>query len=610
MKAKLTAIFFLLSLCLLCACGGAGEVNPRYREEPVKVYTDGEEVGELTLRFYNRTPNVPYLGMSEYSEYVKQQPLTIHPEGNDTYVLENGIGEELICDAKEGRIVVKDWGKFFDLPLPLEDEALGWKDTQTHFARITKVEYEGKAAPVTLDFAKYGIRLYADQDDIYLPVSTLSNIMTDIATNHMLYNGENLYVQRISLDGTGIEGFYQSERFKAEINGEKRKPDIIKQSYADLCFNFDYFFGHPGVAVLDEAIADKGLDQALKDLGKEGRDIRRGLLSNDLEEYVSTLNHLFNAYLSDGHTLFTEMASLMMTPEIASDTVKLERMEQKYFEDLLDTPPILKQMIHATVRPQRELAWGEEVYRESGSTAFIRLDGFLPDEEAWADYYQSGGDLPEDDLGIVASGLRKASQNPDIENVIFDLSCNGGGSPDVMMAILAMTTGQDEMYGIQKITGQKMTFTFEADTNFDGVFDEKDKETRYDFNYGVLVTRHAFSCGNLFPFIFQEGGAVVIGEPSSGGSCCVQAGTDAEGFNYYMSSARWQLIDSEGNTVEGGCSVDLPTTVVSSEDADNLLFLLGVNENLPFYSDLYDDEKLDEMMNEWFAADEESDEAA
>ena len=89
---------------------------------------------------------------------------------------------------------------FFDLPLPLEGEAMGFKDTSTRFARITNVEYEGEKSPVNIDFSEYGIKVYADDEDIYLPVSTLSNMMTDIATNHMLYNGEKLFVKRVTLD--------------------------------------------------------------------------------------------------------------------------------------------------------------------------------------------------------------------------------------------------------------------------------------------------------------------------------------------------------------------------------------------------------------------------
>ena len=144
---------------------------------------------------------------------------------------------------------------------------------------------------------------------------------------------------------------------------------------------------------------------------------------------------------------------------------------------------------------------------------------------------------------------------------------------------------------------QDMTFTFETDTNFDGVYDEKDNEVHYDFNYGVLTTRHAFSCGNLFPFIAREGGAVIIGEPSSGGSCCIQAGSDAEGFRYMMSSAQWQLRDLEGDDLEAGCPVDIPIEAKSNRFLNAAVSLLNVDEAPPSYDQYFDDGYYDDSKS-------------
>ena len=612
-KAVRRTWIMILALGIVMTYGPSGArsvsaeetAEPFMQEQETKVYTDGEEAGELTLRFYEETPDIPYLGMGAYSQYLKGQPLTLRENGDGTYALMNSTGAEISCDPDAGVIVIPDWDGFFDMPLPLEDEAKGWKDTTLHTVRITNVEFEGEPEEVTLDFSKYGIRIYADENDIYLPVSTLSNIMTDIATNHILYNGENLYVQRISIDEKPIEGLYDSESFRNKINGEARPDDIVKQCYADLCFNFDYFFGHPGKAPLDEALADKGLEQALTDLGDEGAGIKEGLLSSDFAEYLSAVSKLFAVCLSDGHTMFTGGLTLLTSPEVRENALFSAALGSGSMMDMLQSPETLKQALHMIIGVQRNEVWGREVYRESGNTAIIRLDSFMPDEDAWESYYTGEGELPEDSLGIVISGLRRAAENPAIRNVIFDLSCNEGGSPDVMMTILAMTTGQDQLRGKQKITGQNMIFTFEADTNLDGIYDEKDKETKYDFNYGVLVTRHAFSCGNLFPFVIQDAGAVLIGEPSSGGSCCIQVGTDAEGLSYVMSSGQWQLLDPQGGDVEGGCIIDLPIEPVSNDIVDLMISLMGVDEGLPSFESYFDEAMLDEMMNGYFKTTED-----
>ena len=149
-----------------------------------------------------------------------------------------------------------------------------------------------------------------------------------------------------------------------------------------------------------------------------------------------------------------------------------------------------------------------------------------------------------------------------------------------------------------------MVVTFEADTNLDGVIDEKDKETVYDqFNYGVLTSRQSFSCGNLFPIVMQEEGAVLIGEPTGGGSCCVQIAVQPDGLTYNMSSAQWALIEENGTSVEDGCNTDIQISPrVTRVTVD------GVESVNVDYSPYFDDKKLNKLMNDWFA--EEQKEAA
>ena len=598
MKRKwLAGILVLWAITVFSLTASADEIQ--YTQKETEVIRDQEEAGELPLRFYEETPHVPYMGFCEYSKFMRRQTLALREE-DGLVILENGNGDELVCDIEAGKITIRDWNQFFALPLPLEHEALGWKDTSTSFIRIAAVDFEGEPAPVELDLGRYGIRIYADEEDIYLPVSVLSNLMTDIATNHLLYNGEKLFARRMDLEGSSPAGFWESEAFQKLFEGEDRPEDIIQQCYADLCFTFDHFFGHPGVAALDEALAQKGLDQALTDLGRKGTSIKEGLLSPSLAEYISAMNELFMACLSDGHTVFTSWMALMQVAGFEKNQSFRDKLGNVL--KILESPKTMQQILNLIIPVQRSAAWGDETYREYGSTAIIRLDTFMPDEKAWNSYYNGEGDFPQDCLGTVISGLRKAAENPDIENIIFDLTCNNGGSPDVMMAVLAVTTGQNQLYGIHKLTGQKLVFTFEADTNFDGVYDEADKEVHYDYNYGVLTSRYAFSCGNLFPIIAQEAGAVIIGEPTSGGSCCVQVGSDAHGFIYMLSSAQWQLTDAQGEGVEGGCSVDLPIDTKSPGLLDKLASTVGIDTVKPVYSDFYDEERLDGMMNEWFGS--------
>ena len=129
-----------------------------------------------------------------------------------------------------------------------------------------------------------------------------------------------------------------------------------------------------------------------------------------------------------------------------------------------------------------------------------------------------------------------------------------------MCAIVGMVAGDVDFNGCNTLTGQRMRARIQTDRNMDGVIDEQDGEVARDVNFGVLTTRFAFSCGNLFPFMMQENGAAVIGEPTGGGSCIVQMMTLSDGHAFLMSSDQWRILNRNGEGVEAGAVPDLPSS--------------------------------------------------
>ena len=73
-----------------------------------------------------------------------------------------------------------------------------------------------------------------------------------------------------------------------------------------------------------------------------------------------------------------------------------------------------------------------------------------------------------------------------------------------------------------------------------------------------------------------------------------------------MSSGQWQLLDDEGNSVESGCNIDLPIETKSNSVIDKLVSTVGVDNGFPSFMGYFDEEMLDEKMNEWFADKEEA----
>ncbi len=558
------------------------------------VLTGEEQTGSMDLRFYLSAPHVPYYGLKDYVNFMYQTGLTATPLEGGIWEVDNPNGTKILVDPSAGTIEAADWAKFQIPPLPYTT-AVGVKDSASRWTYYSEVSFDDPPAPVTFDFAKYGIPVYADGEDVYLPLELLSTMFTDVACNFVLWNGESVLrpvVDNNTLVMMPLE-WCESKYMSGLLAGNrKREEDVIREDYAELCFTLDYFFGHPGVALLDRGIREKGFDAALDD-APELASIKDRLMDPDMTEYMLALYDLFNIGLDDGHCMYSGIDTLALPgfpyPEV------VERIKTR-LQSMFQLKNFARQGIKGEVEKARKAAWGDDVYRECGNTAILRIDGFNEDRAGWEAYYAGKGEIPMDAVGITWTGLKRASENPAIRNILFDLSVNGGGSSDMLMYMMDLMFGEKFLRGYNVLTGQREHVIVHSDKNLDGVFDEKDDEVKYDFNYAVLTTRAAFSCGNLMPFLMQEHGAVLLGEPTGGGSCSIQMGTLTNGGQYMMSSWLWALRDENGESVEGGCKTDLPIARIEPETPTHEDPRLSGGDYTPYF----DDVMLDKMINEWF----------
>ena len=558
------------------------------------VLTGKEQTGSMDLRFYTSAPHVPYYGLKAYVNFMYQTGLTVTPLDGGVWEVANPNGTKILANPSAGTIEAADWAQFQIPPLPCT-AMTGIKDTACRWTYYSDIVFEGTPAPVAFDFAKYGIALYADEADVYLPLELLSTMFTDVACNHVLWNGESVLKPAVNANDLTMMPleWYESRYMRDLLTGKKqRKEDVIREDYAELCFTLDYFYGHPGTGILDRGISEKGLDAALDDV-PELASIKDRLKDPDMLEYMLALLDLFNIGLNEGHTMYCGFNAFALPdfpcPEIIS---KIENRINSMFQVKSN---FLNELIDA-VRKARTAVWGEDVYRECGSTAIIRIDAFYDDAAGWEAYYAGKGEIPMDAIGITWTGLKKASENPSIKNILFDLSANIGGSNDMLAYMIDLMFGDNVFRGYNVLTGQREYAVLHSDKNLDGVFDEKDDEVKYDFNYAVLTTRASFSCGNLMPILMQEHGAVLLGEPTGGGTCCIQISTLTSGGDYMMSSWLWALRDANGESAEGGCKTDLPIARIEPETPTHEDPRLSNGDYTPFF----DDVMLDRMINEWF----------
>ena len=149
----------------------------------------------------------------------------------------------------------------------------------------------------------------------------------------------------------------------------------------------------------------------------------------------------------------------------------------------------------------------------------------------------------------------------------------------------------------------------------DTVIDAADK-IPCDLRIGVETSSCSFSCGNLFPSVMKELGAMILGEQSDGGCCAIQCMATADGFFYRFSSARSHLTTKDGEQIDLGVPVDADLVEKNADGSNKMVTtpIIGsaieedhsINENKELnwesvdYSQFYNLDRLGEEMDRFF----------
>lgn len=179
-------------------------------------------------------------------------------------------------------------------------------------------------------------------------------------------------------------------------------------------------------------------------------------------------------------------------------------------------------------------------YYEVGDTAYITMDRFYMD--AALDYYALAekGEPPSPDQDTISllyyANQQITREDSPIQNVVVDLSINGGGAVPTAMYLLSWYLGEAQMSISYVATDAEMTTSYCADVNLDHQFDENDTLAGRNLNLYCLTSPSSFSCANLVPWAFKADGRVtLLGRVTGGGSCSVNFMTTAWGASYSLS---------------------------------------------------------------------------
>ncbi len=596
MRSKLF-LYSIATVVILASCGPKARLGKtRVAYEPAdggnftektfpvvyKVIPDAQ----VTLRFYDALPDVPYISVADFQSIVLP--------GSTMTVSHTGVGEYTLANADASAVVnintdvfaSEDFEAFTNQMGLLQPGMANVYYDGMPFVRYKSVTYTPSKVTTTLDMGKYGIDIHADgKGAVYFPFATLADMYTDLFYHHTGFNGEkvvvNTSVNEVSL--AEIDSTYNEPLLSKKVRSES----MATFNYKELCFAMDHFYGFPGRIKYNAQLKEKGLDKVLEEDLENGPEIKQLLLSTSMGDYFTGMLGLLAIYF-DGHTSMD-----ILSPAIGENREKYKDLLAEYTRSqmahmglqglIMEAVAPMMSMIQTSVvvAKQRPEAYGKGVtYFKKGNTAVCVFDSFNSrNEKAWKDYYAGTGPMPTienapgDDMVIFLDALKKADADPEVENLIIDITANGGGSADIVMAMTSLILDKSYISQDNALTGQRAIVEYEVDRNFDGVFDDKDKEVHYDLNFAVLTSGMSFSCGNLFPSMLKDNGVPVMGETSGGGSCAIQAMCTADGFCFQISSFRARLNTLAGENIDEGITPDLPiaTSVaqveVSEEEA-------------------------------------------
>ena len=151
-----------------------------------------------------------------------------------------------------------------------------------------------------------------------------------------------------------------------------------------------------------------------------------------------------------------------------------------------------------------------------------------------------------------------------IENIVVDLTTNGGGNLGAMYSAVGFLTNDNiNLPSYNTLTKEFRLDYYAIDSDDDGDYKDKDAYTQY--NWYILTSRNTFSAANYFASVAKNMGiATVIGEKTGGGMCSVMPCILLDGTTFRISSnnsLRYHYYDDESTQniyyeIESGIAPD------------------------------------------------------
>ena len=500
-------------------------------------------IGFIELGFMDGKEDIPYIRCnSEFFENSIERNITVSSVNADTKKVtfnnrEQNTTAEL--DLTRHTLTFDNYDQFFR-----DGNTVYFDAAQSNLGDYMKmIDYSNIAGqPVVFDWSAQdiGVVIWKDGNsyDLALPLQMFNDVFLASSGFFILYNGNKLYLSNKLTDDYWTSGNQSGTRSKA----------LAEFCYNELCLNLDFNYGLKAIHGIDRFpdfntyFICSGIDRDLK--------------STNATTFANALKDVCDFFFDDGHSGYISNSHYLAKD--AAIPGNHTSAKQKAMSDYNYIYKILA---------RGESAPGYKVTGDK-KTAVVRFDqftnahenkaakeGHYADIDGIIDAYAGTYENTYDTVSFIHYVNKQIKDDPNIENVVLDLSCNGGGANHAAAFILAWMLGECTFNFTDSITGAKWAATYVADVDFDGNYMSDDTpdigDALLDKRLFCLVSPYSFSCANMVAAMLKDSGwATIIGVTSSGGSSTVQRSSTADGTYFQMSSKNVMSLNKNGSNYD------------------------------------------------------------
>lgn len=521
-------------LSMSCSILGEEDKNISQTKMPFKHYGKEYEVENQQISvYYKNGSDLPYVDVIEMIDkldgFLKSNMIYTHKNFFTRKLELFNNGTVMKIGHKKDEIYVNDLSFFNFVNEP----------TVTNYAKNINLEAYNiqnysKRKGVEFDLDDYDLDILYFENKILLPLAVFNTMFCSPNFYSLYCNGKEVIGCEwyINEKNSSLYSLFANSLYANKTPTKEYRKDVFNH----MCFSFDYYYGLKKYKEINESFEDyfkeKRKDIYNNILSESVSDNNKGytdFIYRDLDELHSWVNNL---------SFYNPESFRFNTP--SNDSMRYSIVSEKYYDT------------HDTLEAYYKNATGsndKQSLRTYKDMAVIKFDQFI---------VGPGKNLnsQNDTYTFISESLKQLDPNK-YNNIVIDLSLNGGGSVAAMIKTIGFMT--DKLVPVKDYD----TLSNVASSLYYSVNIPEHAKPFRNKSWSILTSFDTFSAANQLSAIVKEQQiAKIVGKKSSGGMCAIMPIVLVDGTTFIISSTNAAYVTKKPilygqKSVQNGVPVDV-----------------------------------------------------